>query len=93
MIDLTGDPIIEEQIRQYYVRKKVKEEQGKVIFTEGVATREKERVKFTIDNLQKVSAEELELYNKNNTKAWSKYYKGDKARKRYENQESEDYSN
>ncbi len=94
-IDLTGDPIVEEQIRQYYVKKKAKEEQNKVIFTEGVANREKERVKFTIDNSNtlKISAEELELYNKNNAKAWDKYYKGDKTRKRYESQQTEDYSN
>lgn len=48
--DLTGNPDIEEQIRQYYVKKKAKEEQNKIIFIEGIATEPRKRVEFTIDN-------------------------------------------
>ena len=90
-IDLTGDPEVEEQIRQYYNRKKYRN-QG-VCFVEGIANEPRERVEFTIDNsyLQKVSSEDAELHNRANTKAWSKYYKGDKVRRRYEEQQKEDY--
>lgn len=91
IIDLTGDPEVEEQIRQYYVKKKYKEDLQKVAFVEGVATREKERAEFTIDNTNtlKISIEELELYSRNNSKAWKRHYKSDKTRRRLDAQEME----
>lgn len=90
--DLTGDPKVEEQIRQYYNKKKYKNQD--VVFVEGVATEERKRVEFTIDNshLHKVSVEEKELHNRTNSTAWNKHYKADKVRKRYENQQKEEYS-
>lgn len=95
MIDLTGDPIVEEQIRQYYVMKKGKEERLKVEFVEGVETRERERAKFTIDNsyVLEVPQEEMELYNRNNSKAWSRHEKADKTRRRLEAQYLESLTN
>lgn len=90
--DLTGNPEVEEQIRQYYNRKKYKNPD--VVFTEGVATEPRKRVEFTIDNsyLHKVSDEDMKLYNKSKSTAWDKYYKGDKVRRRYEEQQKEDYT-
>lgn len=90
VIDLTGDPIVEEQIRQYYVKKKL----NQVAFSEGVANRERERVQFNIDNsyLHKISADELELYNRNYLKACNKHYKADKIRKQYEERQREEYA-
>ena len=90
-IDLTGDPIVEEQIRQYYNRKKYRNQN--VVFTEGIATEPRERVEFQIDNshLQNVSESVMELHNRANSTAWDKYYKGDKARRRYEDQQKEEY--
>lgn len=92
-IDSTGDPAVEEQIRQYYLKKKYKENFNKVVFAEGIATEERRRVEFSIDNsyLHKVSDEDKELYNRANSTAWDKYYKGDKTRRRYEEQQREDY--
>lgn len=91
-IDLTGDPLVEEQIRQYYNRKKYRNQE--VFFTEGVANEKRERVEFTVDNshLQRVSLEDAELHNRSNNKAWNKYYKGDKVRRRYEEEQKEDYT-
>lgn len=90
-VDLTGNPEVEEQIRQYYVKKKYKNQS--VSFVEGIATEPRKRADFTIDNsyLHNVSAEDKELYNRAKSVAWDKYYKGDKTRKRYENQQKEDY--
>lgn len=84
--DLAGNVVVEEQIRQYYVKKKSKE--LKVIFTEGIATEPKTRVEFTIDNsdMQKVIESDMELHNRINSTAWSKFYKGNKAREAYETQ-------
>ncbi len=91
--DLTGDPKVEEQIRQYYVKKKYKEELQKVKFIEGIATEPRKRVEFTLDNshLHKVSDEAKTLHNRANSTAWDKYYKGDKVRRRYEDQQKEEY--
>lgn len=89
--DLTGNPEIEEQIRQYYNRKKYKNQE--VVFTEGVATEPRQRAEFTIDNshLHKISTEDKELYNRANSTAWDKYYKGDKVRRKYEEEQKESY--
>lgn len=91
-IDLTGNPEIEEQIRQYYNRKKYKKPD--IVFAEGVATEERKRSEFTIDNsyLHKISVEDKELHNRANSTAWNKHYKADKVRKRYEEQQKEDYT-
>ena len=91
--DLTGDPIVEEQIRQYYVKKKYKEKLQKVKFTEGIATEPRKRVEFTLDNsyLHKVSDDAMELHNRANSTAWDRHYKGDKVRRRYEEQQKEEY--
>ena len=83
-IDLTGDPEVEEQIRQYYVKKKHKEESQKVVFVEGVATREMERVVFTIDCNHKALDEDIIEMERQNKKAWDRYYKGEKARRKHE---------
>lgn len=93
-VDLTGDPAVEEQIRQYYIRKKAKEDRLKVVFREGVATEPRQRVEFTIDNsyMHEVSKEELDIHNRNNSKAWERYYKGDKIRRRYEDRQREEYT-
>ena len=90
--DLTGNPEVEEQIRQYYNRKKYKNPD--VVFAEGVATEERRRSEFSIDNsyLHKVSDEDKKLYNRANSVAWEKHYKGDKIRKRYEDQQKEEYT-
>ena len=90
--DMTGDPEIEEQIRQYYIRKKFKNQN--VVFTEGVAIEERQRAEFTIDNsyLHKVSEEDMDSHNRASSVAWDKYYKGDKVRKRYEEQQKDDYT-
>ena len=90
--DLTGNPEIEEQIRQYYNKKKYKNQD--VVFTEGVANEERKRAEFTIDNshLHKVSDEDKHLYNRANSTAWDKYYKGDKIRRKYEEQQKEEYT-
>ena len=92
--DLTGNPLVEEQIRQYYIKKKFKEEQNQIVFTEGVANRPRERVDFTIDNtyMYDITAEERQLYNRNNQKAWEKHYKADKVRKKYEEIQKETYT-
>lgn len=89
-IDLTGDPEVEEQIRQYYIRKREKEDRLKVVFTKGVATRERSKAQFTIDNshVVKVSDEDLTELERQNKKAWDRHYKGDKVRRKHEeNQE------
>ncbi len=90
-VDLTGDPKVEEQIRQYYNRKKYRNQN--VVFTEGIATEPRKRVEFTLDNsyLHKVSPDAMELHNRANSTAWDKYYKGDKVRRRYEEQQKEEY--
>lgn len=90
-IDLTGDPVVEEQIRQYYNRKKYKNQD--VVFCEGVATEPRKRVKFAIDNsqIQKVSDDNTMLHNRANSTAWDKYYKGDKIRRKYEEKQSQEY--
>lgn len=95
MIDLTGDPATEEAIRQYYVKKKLKEDLLKVVFVEGVETRERERAKFTIDNsyVLEIPTEEMELYGRNQSKAWNRHDKADKTRRRLEAQEVEDMTN
>lgn len=92
--DLTGNPKVEEQIRQYYIKKKAKEERNRVVFTEGVANREPERVEFTIDNsyLYNITAEERELYNRNYHKACEKHLKADKIRRKYEERQILDYA-
>lgn len=92
--DLTGNPMVEEQIRQYYIKKKAREEQNKVVFTEGVATRPRERVEFTIDNsyMYDITADEKELYNRNMNKAWEKHYKADKVRRKYEELQKQEYA-
>ena len=35
---------------------------------------------------------DMKLYNKSKSTAWDKYYKGDKVRRRYEEQQKEDYT-
>ena len=89
IVDLTGDPAVEEQIRQYYIKKR-----NQVRFTEGVETRERNRAKFTIDNSQvlTLTEKELEVYNRNISKAWDKHYKADKSRRRYEEQQKLEYT-
>ena len=93
-IDLTGDPIVEEQIRQYYIKKKYKEELLKVSFTEGIATEPRERVEFTIDNsyMQHVTEEDKQLLERGNSMAWRNYNKAERLRKKYEEEQTEDYA-
>ncbi len=91
-LDLTGNSEIEEQIRQYYIKKKAKEQQKKIVFVEDRFGKRERNQDFTIDNshLYKITSEEKELYNRNNYKAQERYYKADKARKRYEEQQKEE---
>lgn len=90
--DLTGNPEIEEQIRQYYNRKKYKNQE--VVFTEGVATEPRQRAEFTIDNsyMHKVSEDDMNSHNRAISTAWGKYYRGDKIRRKYEEQQKESYT-
>lgn len=89
-IDLTGDPKIEAQIREY-ARKKYNRHE--VVFVEGYANRERQRAEFTIDNsyLHRVDESELEAYNRNNSKAWERHYKADAIRRRYEELQAKSY--
>lgn len=89
--DLTGDPEVEKQIREYARKKYGRPE---IIFVEGIANRERKRAEFTIDNsyMQKVSNEDMELHNRVNSTAWKKYYKADKIRKRYEEEQIQSYA-
>ena len=93
--NLTGDPDVEEQIRQYYIKKKNKEEQNKVVFVEGIATESRKRVQFTIDNsyMYEIPEEEKRLYNRNMKKAYEKFYKADKIRRKQEEMQQQKYLN
>lgn len=93
--DLTGNPDVEEQIRQYYVKKKAEEEQNKVVFVKGVATEPRKRVEFTIDNsdMFEIPQEEKNLYNRNMEKAYKRFYRADKIRRKHEKMEQQTYSN
>lgn len=90
-IDLTGNPTVEKAIRDYAKLKMDK--QNQVVFVEGVANRERKRINFSINNnyLHKINKEELELYNRNNSKAWERHYKADKTRRRYEELQIDEY--
>lgn len=92
-VDLTGDPKVEEAIRQYYNRKKYKENLTKVVFVEGYANKERKRVDFSIDNShsQIVSDEAMLIHNRAKTKAWERHYKADKLRTAYEEMQVEEY--
>lgn len=93
--NLQGNPEVEEQIRQYYIRKKQQEQQKKIVFVEDRFGNRKRNQDFTIDNsdMHRISQEEKELYNRNNYKAQERYYKADKIRRRYEEEQKQEYAN
>lgn len=92
--NLQGNPEVEEQIRQYYIRKKQQEQQKKIVFVEDRFGNRKRNQNFTIDNsyMHKIPKDELELYNRNNLKAQERYYKADKIRRRYEEEQKQEYN-